>query len=364
MAFSGRHRHASRKGRLAAAYGLVLGLISAGALLSLGAFEGKTPRLMDEAVAASPDADDPLPPVLVLPRRLPPSGFRLLAPDVKADLVETTDDGLRLPRIGSTGWLPWIANARRFDPAGPPGRIGLLVINVGGNEEETRRVVEELPGEVSLAFLPGTPDLAWWLARAREYGHESYLMLPADDLGPSERGVRPIEAAIDPAENLRRLRQTMARGEGYVGLVLASPSNAAKSEQTMRPLMQEIAGRGVAVVEINAESDGTLVQKLAMEYGTAYARNTGVLDYKLGRGDVADRLDQLESWVAEGSAGQAPRHAFGVVQPDADAIGAILAWYERRARPGAASFVPVMGHFECRAACMARIKAQPEQLRP
>ncbi len=121
-------------------------------------------------------------------------------------MVETTADGLRLPRIAPDGWMPWIANSRRFDPAGPPARIGLLMINVGANEAAMMRAIEDLPAEVSLAFLPGTPDLPRWLAQARAFGHESYLMLPTDDPMVAERGVRPIEATADAAENLRRLR--------------------------------------------------------------------------------------------------------------------------------------------------------------
>jgi hypothetical protein len=59
-----------------------------------------------------------------------------------------------------------------------------------------------------------------------------------------------------------------------------------------------------------------------------------------------------------------PRHAFGVVQPDNVAIDAIVAWYKRRPASAAVSLVPIIGHFECRDACMARLAAQPEQFRP
>ena len=94
-----------------------------------------------------------------------------------------------------------------------------------------RRAIDDLPGEVNFAFLPGTPDLPRWLQRARERGHESYLMLPIEDpSGLAERGIRPIEASADPAENLRRLRAAMARGEGYVGFVVRSPGPVSQSE--------------------------------------------------------------------------------------------------------------------------------------
>ncbi len=361
---------------LVAAYLLVIGLIAASAGVAFGDFGERTPQLVDSAVAASvppPVTDEPValaPPAagilsLPLPRRPPkPSGFRSLPAEDLAAMTETTADGLRLPRVAPSGWMPWIANARRFDPAGPPARLGLLVINIGVNEAAMRRAIEDLPPEVSLAFLPGTPDLPRWLAQARTFGHESYLMLPMDDPAVAERGVRPIEATADGPENLRRLRATLARGEGYVGLVISPPGRAAQSETVMRPLVMEIAERGLALIEVNPAPGTSPIQRLTEELGVGYARSTDVLDYKLAGDGVGGNLDRLGAWVGETSADRAPRHAFGVVQPDDEAITAIAAWYKGQEGKSTLSFVPIIGHFECRDACMARLRAQPAQLRP
>ena len=279
-------------------------------------------------------------------------------------MVETTADGARLPRISPSGWMPWIAHARRFDPAGAPARLGLLVINVGINDPAMRRAIEDLPPEVSLAFVPGTPDLPRWLAQARAFGHESYLMLPMDDPVVAERGVRPIDGSVDGPENLRRLRATLARGEGYVGLVVSAPGRPAQSEMVMRPLIREISERGLALIEINPTPGTTVIQRLTEEMGVGYARSTDVLDYKLSGDGVAGNLDRLSGWIGETAPDREPRHAFGVMQPDDEAITTIAAWYRGRQAQTAVSFVPIIGHFECRDACMARMRTQPAQLRP
>jgi len=359
---------------LVAAYLLIFGLIAASAGIAFGDFDTDTPQIVDTAAAASapqPAADDSTAAApakiqsLPLPRRPPkPSGFRTLPAEDLAAMVETTADGLRLPRVAPSGWMPWIAHSRRFDPDGPPARLGLLVINVGLNEAAMRRAIEDLPPEVSLAFLPGTPDLPRWLARARAFGHESYLMLPMDDPAVAERGLRPIDATADEAENLRRLRATLPRGEGYVGLVISPPGRAAQSETVMRPLVAEIAERGLALIEVNPAPGATPIQRLTSSLGVGYARSTDVLDYKLAGDGVAGNLDRLGAWVAETAPGRGPRHAFGVMQPDDEAITAIAAWYKGQEGKTALSFVPVIGHFECRAACMTRLQAQPAQLRP
>ena len=228
-----------RRGGLIAAYLFVLGLIAASAAFVFGV-EGETPRIADRAAAAAvptapvttgslalppkaaptqPVTPEPAPPE---PPPLKPALFRGFAPAELRGLIEVTEEGQRLPRVSPSGWMPWIAYARRFDPAGPPARVGVLMINLGASEKLMRRAIDELPGEVSLAFLAATPDLPRWLREAREHGHEAYLMLPIEDPnGPAERGLRPLQASAEPAENLRRLRAAMARGAGYVGFVIA-----------------------------------------------------------------------------------------------------------------------------------------------
>ena len=88
-----------------------------------------------------------------------------------------------------------------------------------------------------------------------------------------------------------------------------------------------------------------------------------MLDYKLGA-SIEQNLDRLVDWVGENQSERSPRHDFGVLQPDAGAIAAVIAWRKRLGGRSAVSLVPIIGHFECRQACRARVSAQPMQLRP
>jgi polysaccharide deacetylase 2 family uncharacterized protein YibQ len=352
---------------LIAAYALVLALVAASALIAFGA-GGSAPRAAEPTT--TPAAEPETLPFrrggsLKLPPKPPSAAFRTLPPAEVAGMVETTADGQRLPRISASGWMPWIANSRRFDPAGPTIRMGLLMIDIGGDELLTQRAVDDLPGEVSLAFLPSTPDLPRWLRRARERGHETYLMLPVEDPnGPAERGIKSIATSVDPSENLRRLTGAMARGEGYVGFVVRSPGPVSQSEAIARPLIKEIADRGLAVVEINPSPDTAILRGLTIELGVGYARSTSILDYKLAGGSLASALDRLVTWLGESGTERTPRHIFGVLQPSNEAIDAIVAWHARQATPPGFSLVPIIGHFECRHNCMTRLASQPAQLRP
>jgi polysaccharide deacetylase 2 family uncharacterized protein YibQ len=350
------------------AYVVVVGLTLVCAAIAYG--DGKAEALaqttQDAGTLAAPPAYRRSAGTLKLPPRSRLRvDFRELPPAERADMIEVTAEGQRLPRISASGWMPWIAYARRFDPEGPAARVGLLMLNLGADEALTRRAIEELPPEVSLAFLAGAPELRRWLPLAREHGHECYLMLPVEDpAGPAERGIRPIEASADPAENLRRLHIAMARGEGCLGFVVPGPVLVAQSDLIARPLVREIAERGLSLIEINPAGVSAMY-RLTVDLGVGYARSSTVLDYRLaGQGSIDGNLERLVEWTSKRSDDGAPRHDFGVLQPSDAAIDAIVAWRKRLQRQSSVALVPIIGHFECRDACMARLRIQPAQLRP
>ena len=343
-----------------AAWGVVLGtaVICAGIVLGL---LREPPPVAPAAEAASIS----LPPRIVS-LKLPPrrTDFRVLPAADREAMVETTPEGLRLPRVSPSGWMPWIAYSRRYPPEGPAARVGLLMINLGADEALMQRAIDGLPADVSLAFLPGTPDLGRWMGRAHERGHESYLMLPVEDpAGTVERGIRPIEASAEAAENIRRLQAAMARAEGYVGFVVPAPGPVSRQEALARPLVTEMADRGLALIEITPSPANSPLYQLTAELGVGYARSSTVLDYKLAGQDIAANLDRLLEWTSEGRSDR-PRHDFGVLQPDSRSIDAIVAWHRRVTGQSSVALVPIIGHFECREACMTRVRQQPDQLRP
>lgn len=360
---------APRRSGRRVAVGVALAALAAGAVALAPRDRIAGPEPAAAAVAPAAAASAPPPPRIVslaVPKRpAPPPPFRTLPESELAELVEMTDDGLRLPKVAASGWLPWIAYARRFEVPARAPRVGILMINLGADETLTRRAIEELPGEVSLAFLPGSPDLGRWLQLAHERGHESYLMLPMEDQAiPAERGLKPLHPTVEPAENVRRLRLAMARGEGYVGFVMVPTLPAWQFERVARPVVREIARRGLGLVEVNPVAATTTVQRLTEELATGYARTGEVLDYNLADGGLAASLDRLDAWASEAGPDQPPRHRFGVVQPEGDAIDTLAAWMRGRPRQPVAVLVPVIGHFECREPCLERLRAQPGQLKP
>ena len=128
--------------------------------------------------------------------------------------------------------------------------------------------------------------------------------------------------------------------------------------------MKEIADRGLSLIEINPAGVSAMY-RLTVELGVGYARSSTVLDYKLaGQGSIDSNLERLVDWAERALERQAAASRFrrAAARRRGDRRHRRLAQAAQRARARVA-LVPIIGHFECREACMARVRAQPAQLR-
>jgi len=94
---------------LVAAWGVVLGLTAISAAIVFGLLR-EPPRVAPPAEAASAPAPPHVPSLKLPPRH---TDFRILSTAEREAMVETTADGLRLPKVSPSGWMPWIAYSRR-----------------------------------------------------------------------------------------------------------------------------------------------------------------------------------------------------------------------------------------------------------
>ena len=188
-------------------------------------------------------------------------------------------------------------------------------------------------------------------------------MLPVEDpSGPAERGIRPLRlrrAGREPAPAARRdgPRRGLCRLRDRLGRARS------RIQSAVRPLVKEIADRGLALIEINP-TPARAVHRLTVELGVGYARTPTC---STTNWPAAASRATSTGW-STGRARRAPdkpaRHGFGVMQPDDPAIDALLAWCSGAARSGR----PLV-RADHRPLRMPRrlhdaMRAQPAQLRP
>ena len=140
--------------------------------------------------------------------------------------------------------MPWIAYARRFDPAGPAARVGLLMINLGADEALTQpRHRRAAAARSASPSCPARPTCRTGCSSPATAATRCYLMLPVEDpSGPAERGIRPIEGGADPAENLQPPAHRDVARRGLCRLRRARPERGVALRPD-RPAADEGAGR-------------------------------------------------------------------------------------------------------------------------
>lgn len=176
-----------------------------------------------------------------------------LAPAPDNRLVERTRFGL-LPKIAPDGTTPAQLYAR---PLGPPpagkvnGRIAILVGGLGISPTGTADAITKLPGPVSLAFAPYGAELERTVQRARGEGHEVLLQLPMEpfDYPDSDPGPHTLLTGPKAADNIDRLQWALGRFTGYVGIVNFLGGRLTADEAALTPILRELAGRGLMVVD-------------------------------------------------------------------------------------------------------------------
>ncbi|CAN7471403.1 divergent polysaccharide deacetylase family protein [Bosea sp. LjRoot90] len=184
---------------------------------------------------------------------VPDDGAIKLAPAPDKRLIERTRHGL-LPKIGPDGATPMQVYARPLGPAPaskPAGRIAILVGGLGISQSSTSEAIARLPGAVSLAFAPYGAELEKTVQRARSEGHEVFLQVPMEpfDYPDNDPGPHTLLTGPKGSDNLDRLQWVLGRVTGYVGIVNFLGGRLTADDTALTPLLRELAGRGLMVVD-------------------------------------------------------------------------------------------------------------------
>ncbi|MGQ9366891.1 divergent polysaccharide deacetylase family protein [Azospirillum sp. ST 5-10] len=243
--------------------------------------------------AAAPVAPAPAPAAAAIAATAPDARVTM-APAPASGLVEETRAG-PLPRIAGNGRRPWQVYARPFPADDPRPRIALILSDMGLSGVTTGNALQNLPGAVTLAFVPFGERLDTWIEKARGDGHEVMLSLPMEPEGfpRNDPGPNALLTGLSADRNQERLLWSLAKAVGYVGVTSSSGGKFTASADAMRPLVDTLKARGLLYVDPGTapRSKGP---ELAAEAGVPRARIDRVIDRDLSRGAIDDQLKELE----------------------------------------------------------------------
>lgn len=185
-----------------------------------------------------------------------------LAPAPDSRLVERSRYGM-LPKTAPDGATPAQVYARPLGPepaTKPAGHIALLIGGLGISQSGTADAIAKLPGPVSFAFAPYGAELERSVQRARGEGHEVFLQLPMEpfDYPDNDPGPHTLLTGPKAADNIEHLHWALGRFTGYVGVVNFLGGRLTADEAALSPILRELAGRGLMVVDDGSSSRSLL----------------------------------------------------------------------------------------------------------
>lgn len=188
----------------------------------------------------------------------------------------------------------WLRHAVRTPREPGKAMIAIVIDDLGIDQKRTRRAIE-MPGPMTMAFIPYGYNLPRLTKIARAGGHEILLHLPMEPLRQSvDPGPHAMLTTLSAEELRKRLIWNLARMEGYVGVNNHMGSRFTAWRPGMRLVMREIRERGLLFLDswTNKRSYGI---KLARENGVPSAVRDVFIDHDIDAAMIGKRLRQLET---------------------------------------------------------------------
>ena len=261
---------------------------------------GVPPAAPEPEPAPEPAPPEPPPPPPPAPEPEPepepfvPDPAEALAPAPDPGLILQGQVGL-LPVIGEDGRQPWHVYARPVELDEDIPKIAIVIGGLGMSAAATTAAIQQLPGAVTLAFVPYAPSLSEWIAQARAAGHEVVLQLPMEplDFPANDPGPHTLMTEAEAAENIERLHWLLSRFTGYVGVTNYMGSKMTTSPEAMFPILEDIQARGLMFLDAMETTD-SIAGQLAGEMRMPHVVNNRFLDAQASRVGIDARLFELE----------------------------------------------------------------------
>lgn len=142
----------------------------------------------------------------------------------------------------------WRRNALPFRDLGSRPLIAIVIDDVGLDRPRSRRAWE-LPGPLTMSFLPYAKDLREQTKAARARGHELMLHLPMEPNGRNDPGPNALLVSSTDAELRQRTNAALDSFDGYVGANNHMGSRFTAFRPGMETVMRQFKNRGAMFLD-------------------------------------------------------------------------------------------------------------------
>lgn len=221
---------------------------------------------------------------------------------------------------GERDTLPaWALHAADFKPQDSVPKIVIIIDDLGQRRALTRRFIE-LPGPMTMAFLPYADNLPGLIKQARAHNHESMLHIPMEPIKQSiDPGPNTLRTGMSPETLAKTLRRNLGTIEGVVGINNHMGSKITQDKQAMRVVMDILAEKGFLYVD-SMTINSSVAARTALEGGVPAQRRDIFLDHVAETDFIEGALLDLEERARKNG------YAVAIGHPYPETYAALLKW--------------------------------------
>lgn len=178
-------------------------------------------------------------------------------------------------------------------------RIAVIVAGAGLSRSSTDLALK-LPAGVSLSFSPYASGLTEWMQKAAKENHEVYLDVPMEpeDYPYTDPGPYALLTSLDDHKNLERLKQVLALGKDYRGVVAGPEERFTAAATSYAWLFRTLGEHKLSFTYVARPSNHQFMQMLGKAEQPALGVDL-VLDNKLTNEAIDAQLAQAESMAQQ-----------------------------------------------------------------
>ncbi|MBC07461.1 divergent polysaccharide deacetylase family protein [Thalassospira sp.] len=214
---------------------------------------------------------------------------------------------------------PWRKYAALTQDTGDKPVIAIVIDDAGLDQPRTARTVE-LPGPITISYLPYARDLQPQVNAARKAGHEVMLHMPME---PSSAAVDPgphaLLASYDRQTILNEMDWMLDRFDGYVGVNNHMGSKFTADPERMRVVMEVMKSRGLMFLDSRTSAD-SVGYSTANNFGVPAITRDIFIDDADDAAKIADMLARTENVARKQG------FAIAIGHPRDLTIGALKTW--------------------------------------
>lgn len=215
---------------------------------------------------------------------------------------------------------PWQKNAVAYTkPAWAKGQVVIIIDDLGLDRKRSARTVE-LPGPLTLAYLPYAGRLHAQTRNARSMGHELLIHTPMEPMSDkADPGPVALLEGMGKAEIAANLGKMLDSFEGYVGINNHMGSKLTSNAEIMGQVMDVLKKRGMVFVD-SKTIQSSVAGSIARDKGLPYAERDVFLDHENTSEFVQGALQRLEMLALRDGV------AIAIGHPKDVTIEALAAW--------------------------------------